>query len=183
MTSTATPVNNGVNVGALLGARKALTMRRKRRSSTGGPRTSGCNGTHSKTTIERYFGLGDEQEHRISYTADHPEVFASEDSPRRPSSTSSSGSAGCLTAGVAAVAQNREIQLDWVTATVEGAMDVRGILGGDPEIRNGFSTSKVSYEIDADASPTSSGARCAVAEALRGLRRDHQPDRRPVEVG
>ena len=63
------------------------------------------------------------------------------------------GLASCLTAGVAAVAQNREIQLRRVSATIEGAMDVRGILGVDSDVRNGFSDIKVTYDIDADASP------------------------------
>ncbi len=63
------------------------------------------------------------------------------------------GLASCLTAGVAAVAQNREIQLRSVSATIEGAMDVRGILGVDSDVRNGFSDIKVTYDIDADASP------------------------------
>ena len=59
----------------------------------------------------------------------------------------------CLTAGIAAVAQQRKIQLRSVNATVEAAMDLHGILGADPDIRNGFSDIKVSYVIDADASP------------------------------
>ena len=63
------------------------------------------------------------------------------------------GLASCLTAGVAAVAQNREIQLRSVKATVEGDMDVLGILGGDPEVRNGFTGIRVNYEIEADATP------------------------------
>jgi uncharacterized OsmC-like protein len=62
------------------------------------------------------------------------------------------GLAGCLTAGVAAVAQHRGIQLRSVTASLEGDMDVRGILGVDPEVRNGFSQIRVNYKIDADAS-------------------------------
>ncbi len=63
------------------------------------------------------------------------------------------GLASCLTAGVAAVAQNREIQLNSVKATIEGDMDILGILGGDPEVRNGFNNIRVNYEIDADATP------------------------------
>jgi uncharacterized OsmC-like protein len=51
------------------------------------------------------------------------------------------------------VAQNREIQLKSVSATLEGDMDVQGILGIDSDVRNGFSGIKVTYEIDADASP------------------------------
>ena len=61
--------------------------------------------------------------------------------------------ASCLTAGVAAVAQNREIQLRSVSATLEGDMDVSGILGIDSDVRNGFSGIKVTYNIDADATP------------------------------
>jgi uncharacterized OsmC-like protein len=61
------------------------------------------------------------------------------------------GLASCLTAGVAAVAQNREIQLRSVKATIEGDMDVLGILGADPEVRNGFNGIRVHYDIDADA--------------------------------
>ena len=63
------------------------------------------------------------------------------------------GLASCLTAGVAAVAQMREIQLRSVSATLEGGMDIRGILGVDSDVRNGFDGIKVTYKIDADASP------------------------------
>jgi uncharacterized OsmC-like protein len=63
------------------------------------------------------------------------------------------GLASCLSAGIAAVAQNREIQLRSVKATIEGDMDVQGILGGDPEVRNGFTDIRVTYDIDADATP------------------------------
>ena len=50
------------------------------------------------------------------------------------------------------MAQNRRIQLKSVTATVEGNMNVLGILGGDPDIRNGFNGIDVRFDIDADAS-------------------------------
>jgi uncharacterized OsmC-like protein len=62
------------------------------------------------------------------------------------------GLAGCLTAGIAAVAQNRDIQLNSVKATLEAPMDIQGILGIDSDVRNGFDNITVSYEIDADAS-------------------------------
>jgi uncharacterized OsmC-like protein len=61
------------------------------------------------------------------------------------------GLASCLTAGIAAVAQNRKIQLRSVTATLEAGMDLQGILGIDSEVRNGFDGIKVVYDIDADA--------------------------------
>ena len=49
-------------------------------------------------------------------------------------------------------AQNRNIQLRSVKATLEGAMDIQGILGIDSEVRNGFDEVKVIFDIDADAS-------------------------------
>ena len=63
------------------------------------------------------------------------------------------GLASCLTAGIAAVAQMREIQLRSVKATLEGSMDIQGILGIDTDVRNGFDGIKVTYDIDADATP------------------------------
>ena len=61
------------------------------------------------------------------------------------------GLASCLTAGVASVAQNRGIQLRSVESKVEGSMDIRGILGIDSDVRNGYDNIKVTFKIDADA--------------------------------
>ena len=155
MTSTATPVNNGVNVDALLGARTALTDAPEAANFEWRATCEWRNGTHSTSNVDGFFGLGAEQKHRTTYSfdVDHPEIFASEDNGATPVEYVLVGLAGCLTAGVAAVAQMREIQLNSVSATVEGAMDVRGILGMDTDVRNGFSSIKVTYRIDADATP------------------------------
>ena len=104
--------------------------------------------------MESFFGLGEEQNHRTRFLvdADHPEIFASQDNGVTPVEYVLVALASCLTAGVAAVAQNRDIQLRSVAATIEGDIDVRGILGVDSDVRNGFSDIKVTYDIDADAS-------------------------------
>jgi uncharacterized OsmC-like protein len=155
MTTTDTPVNNGVNVEALLGAREALTAAPEAAKFEWRATCEWKNGTHANTEVEGFFGLGEEQSHRTRYSfdTDHPEIFASEDNGATPVEYVLVGLAGCLTAGVAAVAQNREIQLRKVSATVEGSMDVRGILGIDSDVRNGFGNIKVTYDIDADATP------------------------------
>jgi uncharacterized OsmC-like protein len=149
-----TTVNNGVNVEALLAAREALksapeAARFKWRASC-----KWQNGTHSETKIEGFHGLGQEQKHKSSFSfdADHPEIFASEDHGITPVEFMLVGLASCLTAGVAAVAQNRGIQLRSVEARVEGSMDIQGILGIDSEVRNGYDDIKVTFKIDADAS-------------------------------
>jgi uncharacterized OsmC-like protein len=153
MTITDSPVDNGVNVAALLGAREALTETPQAADFTWRASCTWRNGTHSHSTVDSFSGLGAEQKHRSTYEfdVDHPECFASEDNGATPVEIVLVGLVGCLTAGVAAVAQHRGIQLRSVTATIEGQMNVLGILGADPGIRNGFEAVTVRFAIDADA--------------------------------
>ncbi len=155
MATSETAIDNGVNVEALLGAREALTAAPEGAQFQWRATCEWKNGTHSHSSVEGYFGLGEEQKHRTEFTfdADHPEVFASEDNGAAPVEFILVGLASCLTAGVAAVAQHREIQLRSVSATIEGGMDIQGILGIDSDVRNGFDGIKVTYNIDADATP------------------------------
>ena len=154
MTITDQPtVDNGVNVQALLDAREALTEAPEAAAFQWRATCQWLAGTHARTTIDAFSGLGTEHSHRQAHVVetDHPEVFASEDNGMTPVEMVLSGLAGCLTAGVAAVATNRNVQLRSVTATLTGDMDIQGILGIDPEVRNGFDGITVRYEIDADA--------------------------------
>ena len=155
MTETAAPIaDNGVNVAHLLGARQALTDAPEAAQFQWRARCDWVRGTHSRTTIDTYSGLGQEHMHRQAFAieADHPEVFASEDNGATPTEIVLAALASCLTAGVATVASNRGVQLHAVTATVTGNMDLQGILGIDGDVRNGFDGIEVAYEIDADAS-------------------------------
>ena len=153
MTTPATPVKNGVNVEALLGAREALTKAPQAAQFKWRASCEWKNGTHSHSMVEGFFGLGEEQRRKTTFKfdADHPEVFASEDKGATPVEYVLVGLASCLTAGVAAIAQHRNIQLRSVKATIEGNMDIQGILGIDSDVRNGFDGIKVVYDIDADA--------------------------------
>ena len=155
MTTMTKPVDNGVNVEALLAAREALSQAPEAAQFTWRATCEWVNGTHSRSTVDGFFGLGEEQSHRTTFTfdADHPEIFASEDHGATPVELVLAGLASCLTAGVASVAQNREFQLRSVKATLEGGMDIQGILGIDGDVRNGFDGIKVTFDIDADATP------------------------------
>src|SRR4249919_4336985 len=147
------PVDNGVNVEALLGARESLTNAPEAAQFKWRADCEWKNGTHSHSTVEGFYGLGQEQQRKTRFTfdVDHPEVFAATDKGATPVEYVLVGLASCLTAGIAAVAQNRNIQLRSVTATIEGDMDIQGILGIDSEVRNGFKGITVKYKIDADA--------------------------------
>jgi uncharacterized OsmC-like protein len=147
-------IDNGVNVQALLDAREVLRGAPEAAQFTWRASSKWQNGVHSTATVQDYFGLGEEQSHKREsvFDADHPETFAAEDNGITPIEFLLVGLASCLTAGVAAVAENRGIQLRSVESTVEGKHDVRGILGIDSDVRNGFSGIKVTFTIDADAS-------------------------------
>jgi uncharacterized OsmC-like protein len=147
-------VNNGVNVQALLDAREALRGAPAAAEFTWRASCKWQNGTHAHSTVRGFHGLGEEQSHKteFSFETDHPEIFASEDHGATPVELVLVGLASCLTAGVAAVAQNRGIQLRSVEAKLEGKMNLYGILGIDTNVRNGYDDIKVTFQIDADAS-------------------------------
>ncbi|MGH3207660.1 MAG: OsmC family protein [Trebonia sp.] len=154
MTITDRPIDNGVNVQALLGAREALSAAPGAAQFGWHATCTWRNGTHSHSIVDGFTGLGAEQRHRTTYEfdADHPECFASLDNGATPVEYVLVGLAGCLTAGVASVAQLRGIQLRSVTAAIDGQMNILGILGADPDVRNGFEAVTVRFVIDADAS-------------------------------
>src|SRR5271165_1754456 len=145
-----TTVTNGVNVQALLDAREVLKGAPEAAQFTWRATAKWQNGVHSTIKVQSFFGLGEEQSHKQEsvFEADHPEVFAAEDNGITPIEYLLVGLASCLTAGVASVAQNRGIQLRSVESTVEGSHDIRGILGVDGDVRNGFNDIKVTFAID-----------------------------------
>jgi uncharacterized OsmC-like protein len=149
-----TTVTNGVNVQALLDAREVLKGAPEAAQFTWRASATWRNGVHSTINVKSFFGLGEERSHNEEsvFEADHPEVFAATDKGITPIEYLIVGLASCLTAGVASVAENRGIQLRSVQATVEGEHDIRGILGADSDVRNGYNDIKVTFTIDADAS-------------------------------
>jgi len=168
-------VDNGVDSTALTGAREALTDQPEGARFQWRAICDWVHGTHAASTVERFYGLGEEQRHRsrFVYDTDHPEIFAATDQGVTPAEMVLVGLAGCLTAGVATIAQHRGIQLHSVKATLEADMDIQGILGIDPDVRNGFEAIRVAFEVDADASPediqalvAQSQKRSAVFDAL-----------------
>jgi uncharacterized OsmC-like protein len=182
-TETAPALPNGVNVEALLGAREAFKGDLSLTKFQWRARNEWVNGTHSRTVIDDFSGVGGPQAHKAPqvHHADHPELFAAEDNDSTPVEFVLHAIAACLTGGLAAVAANRGVTLNSVSSTIEGDMDIQGILGMDPDVRNGYSTVRVNFEIDADADDETVAAlvqqsirRSAVYDILTGVT--------PVEV-
>ena len=166
MTTVNAAVDNGVNVDALLGVRTALTDTPETAQFQWRTTVSWINGTHSQSTVDTFHGFGEPQQHKskFTYDADHPLAFAAQDNGATPVEYVLVALGGCLTAGVASIAQQRNIQLHSVQATIEAQHDLHGILGADPDVRNGFSGVKVTYTIDADATADEIGALVAQSQ-------------------
>ena len=179
MTTTQSPVDNGVNVEALLGVRDTLPDSPEIAQFQWRSTTSWVNGTHSRSEVETFYGFGEEQRHRatFSYDVDHPLQFAAQDNGVTPVEYVLVALGGCLTAGIAAVAQQRSIQLRSVTATVDGgdgpARDPRRRPGGPQRLQRGHGQLRDRRRRHRGGDR---GAGRAVAEALRGLRHPDQPD-------
>ena len=113
------------------------------------------NGTHSRTTFDGFYGVGGEMRHAQPFQADadHPDILCGTDEGPSPVEWVLHALASCLTAGVANIAAARGVTLRTVKSTVEGDIDLRGILGLSKDVRNGYQRVKVSFEIEGDASP------------------------------
>jgi len=110
-------------------------------------------GTHSRSRIEKFFGAGAEQTHTgtVEFDADHPTVLVGSDQAPTPVEFLLHALASCITAGIANIAAARGVTLTEVRSTVEGDIDLRGILGLSDEVRNGYKGIKVRFAIKGDA--------------------------------
>jgi uncharacterized OsmC-like protein len=112
-------------------------------------------GTHSRSTIHGFFGVGEERSHQQSFTmeSDHPQVLVGEDRAPTPLEAVLHALAACLTGGLANIAAARGITLTEVRSTVTGDIDLNGLLGLDPKVRNGFGSITVRFTVSGDAEP------------------------------
>lgn len=140
-------------------------------------------GTHSRSVIAGYYGAMQEMTHQaeFSYAADHPPVVCGEDHGPTPVEFLLHALATCLTAGLVNVASVRGIDLEEVESTVEGDIDLQGILGLSDEVRNGFESVRVRFNIEADA-PTEKVAEIVDQAVARSAVYDIVTNGIPVSV-
>jgi uncharacterized OsmC-like protein len=110
-------------------------------------------GTNSRTRIEPFKGAGGVHAHKgeFQYDADHPAVLVGGDHAPTPVEFLLHALAGCLTAGIANIAAARGITLSEVSSTVEGDIDLLGLLGLSDSVRNGYQRIRVSFDVKGDA--------------------------------
>jgi uncharacterized OsmC-like protein len=111
-------------------------------------------GTHNRSTIRGFYGAGQEDTTRtadFTYDADHPAVLVGKGNAPTPVEFVLHALAACLTSGLANIAAARGVTLTEVESTVEGDIDLLGILGLSNQVRNGYQGIRVSFRISGDA--------------------------------
>lgn len=175
MTMTEPTATNGVDVASLFGTIDVVRNQPELARFTFRASNEWVRGTHSRTTMETFSGAGGDHHHKATYAydADHPAVLVGTDEGPTPVEFLLHGIAACLTAGLANIAAARGVELRSVTSTVEGRIDLQGILGISDEVRNGYDSISVRFEIDSpaprekvEAIVAQSQARSAVLDVL-----------------
>ena len=162
VTSTDRPPRNGVDVPRLFATLDAVKDQNEIAKFQFRATNTWMSGTHSRSQLSSFYGAMQEMEHKnvTVLDADHPAVLVGEDNAPTPIEFILHAIAACLTSGVANIAAARGIQLHKVTSTVEGDIDLLGILGlSDGTVRNGYQEIRVTFHIEGDADD----------EKLRGL--------------
>ncbi len=154
MSITTQPNRNGVDTATLFATLDAVKDRNEIAKFQFRARNTWVSGTHSRSVISGFYGALQEMrhEHETVLDADHPVVLVGQDHAPTPVEFVLHALAACLTAGVANVAAVRKVNLTRVSSTVEGDMDLLGILGlSDGTVRNGFQGINVTFHIEGDA--------------------------------
>jgi uncharacterized OsmC-like protein len=144
---------NGVNTPALFATINAVDGQRELAKFRFRSTNRWLGGTHTRNYVSTYYGAGGDQEHVKEFTVDtdHPQLFAADDNAPLPVELVLTALASCITAGIATVAAARRVELYSVESTIEGEMDVQGILGLSPDVRNGFSNIRIDFKVEGDA--------------------------------
>jgi uncharacterized OsmC-like protein len=147
------PMRNGVDTAALFATLNAVRQAPAAAEFQFRAHNQWISGTHNRGTISDYFGVGEERshEHTFVFDADHPAVLVGRDHGPTPAEFLLHALAACLTAGIANIAAARGIRLTEVRSTVTGDIDLNGILGLNPGVRNGYQQITVRFTIKGDA--------------------------------
>jgi uncharacterized OsmC-like protein len=154
MTTTLNPsARNGVDTTTLFATLDAVKATPEAAKFQFRASNEWLSGTHSRGTIHDFFGVGEERTHErtFHFDADHPAVLVGHDNGPTPVEYVLHALAACLTAGLANIAAARGIRLTQVTSTVAGDIDLNGILGLNPDVRNGYQNITVRFKVKGDA--------------------------------
>ncbi|MBW2439373.1 MAG: OsmC family protein [Deltaproteobacteria bacterium] len=109
-------------------------------------------GGHNRTTIKDFYGIQKDHKHEATFKldADEPPLLLGTGKGPNPVEYLLTALAACVTTALVYHAAAKGIVLKSVESRLEGDIDLRGFLGIDKNVRNGYQEIRVSFKIDAD---------------------------------
>lgn len=150
-TNTVTTRINGVPVDKLFGTIEKMGNQPELAAFRFTARNKWVEGTASTSSVREWYGAGTDHDRDETYEfiADHP-TLGNGHGPT-PQEYVLHALASCITAGIVTGASARGITLHDVEGEVVGDIDVRGVLGIDPEVRNGYQQISATFTVTGDA--------------------------------
>ena len=111
-------------------------------------------GAHNRSSIAAFYAAGGEDTSRAEpfhVDAGEPPILLGANEGPNPVEHLLHALAACLTTTIVYIAAARGVALTHVSSRLEGDMDVRGALGLDDDVRNGFEQIRVAFHIEGDA--------------------------------
>lgn len=143
---------NGVNVDRLVATINAITENPELGMFEFRAKSKWVNGGHYMSEIRDFYGAGKEDAHSDTFIlhGDEPDILLGDDNGPNPVEFVLHGLAGCLSTTFVYYAAAQGIKIDAITYTLEGDLDVRGLLGISKDVRPGFQNIRVTFHVQSD---------------------------------
>lgn len=111
------------------------------------------NGGENKTTVRDFYGAGKThvRSKPFVFTKDEPEILLGNDSGANPVEYALTALAGCVTTTLVYWAAAKGVKLNKVESTLEGDIDLQGLLNLDENVTVGYKSIQINFKIDSDA--------------------------------
>ncbi|UXA08080.1 OsmC family protein [Mycobacterium sp. SMC-2] len=149
----ATTTINGLDVAQIAGTIDAVTANPPLARFQFRARHEWIDGSHSRTTIKDFYGVGQEDASRtapFTVDSDEPPVLLGENRAPNASEYVLHALASCLTGTIVFHAAARGIALEGLEATIQGDLDAQGVLGLNDSVRPGYEKIRVTIEATGD---------------------------------
>lgn len=144
---------NGVNVDRLVETIDTITDQPELGMFEFRAKSKWVDGGHYMSVIDGFYGAGKEDAHDKPYVlyGDEPDILLGLDKGPNPVEFVLHGLAGCLSTTFVYYAAAQGVKIDAIDYTLEGDIDIRGMLGISKEVRPGYQNIHVTFHVKSDA--------------------------------
>lgn len=105
----------------------------------------------TRSEVKSFYGCGHDNSHKTVFhlAADEPDILLGRDKGANPVEHLLHALVSCVTTSMVYHAAARGIAIEQVESTLDGDLDLRGFLGLDPTVRNGYQQIRLKLRIKA----------------------------------